>query len=45
MAQHPDIVQNYAEYARINAPYWETGSADLADVRFIYPATLLPLGG
>ena len=45
MAQYPDLVQNYAEYARINASYLETGSVDLADVRFIYPTTLLPLSG
>ncbi len=45
MAQYPDLVQNYAEYARINASYLETGKVDLADVRFIYPTTLLPLSG
>ena len=43
MAQYPDLVQNYAEYARIKAAYMSSGTVDLADVRFIYPTTLLPL--
>lgn len=43
--QYPDLVQNYAEYAQIKAAYLKNGTIDLANVRFIYPTTLLPLSG